>query len=172
MPSTSNLFPINAYIFQVPNFWNNILFDDKIFLTHSIWTVLPYTLVRPSKRWCHGSGNYSLASHRGDTGQSMWGFVADKVALGQVFLWLLGISFVNIIPLKLSMFIYISHGRWTRDLLVATVQRHSLIPSTQTPSNIQNITVHKIQIHVLTTTLQNAPRSRNIQNQLSRNADT
>jgi hypothetical protein len=53
--------------------------------------------------------------------------VVDKVALGQVFLWVLQLSFVSIIPPCLH--VHISPGGWTIDPLVAIVQRHSLTPS-------------------------------------------
>jgi hypothetical protein len=63
------------------------------------------------------------------------GFVVDKVALGQVFTdffcFLLSIAFHHISPLShIYIYIYISPGGRTIGLLVATVQRHSLTPST------------------------------------------
>jgi hypothetical protein len=51
------------------------------------------------------------------------GFVVDKVALGQVFLWVLRFFPVNIIPPWLHT--HISSGRWTICPLVVAVQRES-----------------------------------------------
>jgi hypothetical protein len=53
-------------------------------------------------------------------------FMVDKVALGQVFLRVLRFSPVSIIPPGLHT--HISSRGWTIGPLVATIQRHSLIP--------------------------------------------
>jgi hypothetical protein len=59
------------------------------------------------------------------------GFVVDKVALGQVFLWVLWFS-PTISFHQCFIFIHASSGGWTMGPLVAAVpQRHSLTSSQQ-----------------------------------------
>jgi hypothetical protein len=76
------------------------------------------TLVRFPKyvlfSWCHGSGGWSPASHRGGPGsrsyQSMWDFWCIKWHWDRFFSRVLRLSFVSIIPPWLSTVIpYLRH---------------------------------------------------------------
>jgi hypothetical protein len=58
------------------------------------------------------------------------GFVVDRMALGQVLLWILQFSAVSIIPPWLCTHIY--HWQWEIGLCMAAVKRHSLNPSAET----------------------------------------
>jgi hypothetical protein len=73
------------------------------------------------------------------------GFVVDKVALGQAFLWVLWFSPVNINPPELHT--HIPSGGWTTGPWDAEVQTHRLTPPTLTtitpmawliPDNLKN----------------------------------
>jgi hypothetical protein len=57
------------------------------------------------------------------------GFVVDRVALGQVSVWVLGFSPVSFIPPWLP--ILISSGRWTAVPFVVALQRQGLAPPTR-----------------------------------------
>jgi hypothetical protein len=84
------------------------------------------------------------------TGLSLWKpwsvhveFVVDKVALGQVLLWVL--QFSRQYHSTEAVHTHILSGRWIGPL-VATVQRHSLIPSTWTATTT---TVHTYTLYTV-----------------------